>query len=177
MNPYKFLLGAIGAFSIVYFNLQSKEKLFNSILFVLSWLLVAYAVALRISYTTITDYDPIRLGIGIGAALLISIGNIIYGMHKDNYIIYLLGLVLFLLGKSGLIAALLNLTKISQFIVVLSTLCLIIGNILIVFSHKSKNPRLWYSGLLINIVGWILFVINITIHSQKQILHHSDENL
>ncbi len=167
LNLYKLIFASLGAFLIIITNYFLRDKgiwLYSGFL-LLSWLFVGYAISLKSKNEDLWDIDYDKLYFMIPSAIFIALGNIslvlFEEVHPYYFYFYAIGILLYILGKSGVISTELELIYLTQFLVIFSTALLVMGRILDIIFARSRNKTFSHVGKIINIIGWSLFVINV----------------
>ncbi len=187
LNLYKAICIIPAAILSIILSIFKVPKYIYFIMTTILWLLVAYAIALNDNSKTIFDINKNEVFISFPSALALIVGTIFFVIYdkkyKIYYYLYVSGIILFVLGKSGLMGVDLGLINYEQYLVILSTALVVIGNLIELLNLKQKGKiGLYNFGKGMLMFGWILFVFNVVYNppykdvSSLVKLKHSNKN-
>ena len=148
---------------ITFYKVNKKMYIFITCLI---WLLVALAISVKNDAKHMVDFDMKVLIYALLSSFALVMGTIFFIIYDKRYRIYyhlyVFGIILFVIGKTGIISIDLGLINYTQFLVILSTALVVIGNLIELLNLKGKGKiELYKFGKFMLVIGWMLFGYNV----------------
>ena len=165
-NIIKLLLLIVGALIIWFINTFDMNMLMIIIGNLLGWLMIGWGIALNRTATSLADVVYNRAIVAFPASMFMAVGTIMfhrYNVSKKYYNYYFIAaLLLYVIGKAGIVTTELGLVNWTQILTVVSVALLVIAEIMTRMVGNFGDEKLVFIAQISYIVGWALFILGVS---------------